>query len=75
MAIDGYRASQARLQQYLGDLKPGDKIRLSIFRTDRLRDIEITLGNNTRQSFSFVPVANPTELQRSLYRGWMKNEL
>ena len=75
VAIDGYRASQARLQQYLGDLKPGDKVRLSIFRTDRLRDIEITLGNNTRQSFSFVPVANPTELQRSLYRGWMKNEL
>ena len=75
VAIDGYRASQARLQQYLGDRKPGDKVKLTIFRTDRLRDMDITLGNNTRQTFSFVPVANPTELQQALYRGWMKNDL
>ena len=75
VAIDGYRASQARLQQYLGDRKPGDKVRLTIFRTDRLRDIELTLGSNTRQAFTFVPVANPTEQQRSLYREWMKNDL
>jgi predicted metalloprotease with PDZ domain len=75
VAIDGYRASQARLQQYLADRKPGDKVRLSIFRTDRLRDIDLTLGNNTRQTFSFAPVASPTEQQRRLYREWMKNDL
>ena len=75
VAIDGYRASQARLQQYLGDRKPGDKVRLTIFRTDRLRDIDFTLGNNTHQTFSFVPVANPTDEQRRLYRDWMKNDL
>ena len=75
VAIDGYRASQARLQQYLNDRKPGDKVRLTVFRFDRLRDIDFTLGSNTRRDYSFASVANPTDLQRRLYRDYMNNEL
>jgi predicted metalloprotease with PDZ domain len=75
VAIDGYRASMARLQQYVGERKPGDKVRLTIFRTDRLRDIEFTLGENLRKDYTIVPVANPTEQQRRLYRDYMNHEL
>jgi predicted metalloprotease with PDZ domain len=75
VAIDGYRASQARLQQYVGERKPGDKVRLTIFRTDRLRDIELTLGENLRRDYSFVPVANPTDQQRRLYHDYMQSDL
>jgi len=75
VAIDGYRASMDRLQQYVGDRKPGDKVRLTIFRTDRLRDIEFTLGENLRKDYAIVPVANPTEQQRRLYRDYMNHEL
>jgi predicted metalloprotease with PDZ domain len=75
VAIDGYRATQARLQQYLGDRKPGDKVRLTVFRTDRLRDFDFTLGNNTRTTYSLVPVPKPTEKQRELYREYTHNDL
>ena len=75
VAIDGYRASMARLQQYVSERKPGDKVRLTIFRTDRLRDIEFTLGENLRKDYTIVPVANPTEQQRRLYRDYMNHEL
>lgn len=75
VAIDGNRASQAFLQSYLGERKPGDKVRLTVFRFDRLRDIDLTLGNNTGPDFSFVPVENPTGLQRQLYQDYMRAEL
>ena len=75
VAIDGYRASLARLQQYVGERKPGDKVRLTIFRTDRLRDLDFTLGENMRRDYSIVPVDKPTDQQRRLYRDYMHNDL
>ena len=75
VAIDGYRATIARLQQYVGERKPGDHVRLTIFRTDRLRDIDLTLGENLRKDFSIAPVDKPTEQQRRLYRDYIKNDL
>jgi predicted metalloprotease with PDZ domain len=75
VAIDGYRATLARLQQYVGDKKPGDHVRLSIFRTDRLHDIDFTLGNNTRRTYSFEPVAKPTDQQRRLYHDYLGGDL
>jgi predicted metalloprotease with PDZ domain len=75
VAIDGYRATLNRLQQYVGERKPGDKVHLTIFRTDRLRDIDFTLGENTRKDYSIVPVASPTAQQKRLYRDYMNDEL
>lgn len=50
IAIDGVRANQTFLGNYLGEKKIGDKVRLTIFRFDELRDIEITLGGRARTS-------------------------
>jgi predicted metalloprotease with PDZ domain len=75
VAIDGYRASNAFLQSYLGERKAGDAVRLTIFRFDKLRDVTFTLGSNTRSTYSIRPVDNPTEEQQRLYRDYMKAEL
>ena len=75
VAFDGYRATMSRLNQYVGERKPGDRVRLTVFRYDRLRDIDFVLGENTRREYSFSPVANPTEQQRRLYSDYMKAEL
>lgn len=75
VAIDGYRASQSFLQNYIAEHKPGDKIRLTLFRFDRLRDIDLTLGNNTRKDYGFSPVGSPTEQQKRLYRGYLDADL
>ena len=75
IAIDGNRVTRDRLQQYIDWHKPGDRVRLTIFRNDRLRDIDFVLGDNTRREYSFSPVANPTEQQRRLYRDYMKSDL
>lgn len=75
VALDGYRASQAFLQSYIGERKPGDKVKLTIFRFDKLIDINFTLGANTRRDYSFVPVAEPTESQQKLYREYLNADL
>ncbi|MDQ3061674.1 MAG: hypothetical protein M3R14_02275, partial [Acidobacteriota bacterium] len=55
--------------------KPGDKIRLTVFRFDELRDIEITLGGRAKPDFKIAAVENPTEEQRRLYQSYMGTEL
>ena len=75
VAIDGNRASQTFLQSYLAERKPGDKVKLTLFRFDRLRDIDFTLGNNERKDYSFVHVDSPTDEQKRLYRGYLNADL
>ncbi len=75
VAIDGNRASQTFLTNYIGDRKPGDKVKMTIFRFDRLRDIEFTLGGNIRKSYSIVPVESPSEAQKTLYQSYLQAEL
>lgn len=75
VAVDGYRASQTFLQTYIGERKPGDKVKLSIFRFDKMRDVEFVLGANTREEFTFKPVASPTDEQKRLYRGYLGFDL
>lgn len=75
VAIDGYRASAQFLQTYLAERKPGETIRLTVFRFDKLRDLPITLGQPTKAEYSFETVANPTEKQKRLYQGYLNAEL
>ena len=75
IAIDGIRATQQFLNSYLAEKKPGDKIKLTVFRFDDLREIEITLGSEAPEQFRFVAVPNPTGEQRRLYQGWLGAEL
>lgn len=75
VAVDGYRASQTFLQSYLSEKKPGDKIMLSVFRFDRLRNVPFTLGSNTRKEYEFAPVAEPTDEQKRLYHDYMNADL
>ena len=75
VAIDGYRASTAFLTSYLTEKKPNDKVKLSIFRFDKLSEITFTLGSNDRREYSFAPVAEPTEMQQKLYRSYFNADL
>ena len=75
VAIDGYRASNAFLTSYLGEKKPGDTVKLTIFRFEKLRDVEFKLGANNRAEFSIRPVAKPTAEQSRLYREYLNAEL
>lgn len=75
LAIDGYRASQNLVQSYIADKKPGEVVKLTIFRFDKLREVSFTLGRNMRMEYSFDKVGEPTELQKKLYHDYLNAEL
>ena len=76
VAVDGNRASQQFLQSYLSaEKKPGDKVDLTVFRFDRLREIPITLGGRAPQSYKITAVDNPTAAQQKLYLGYFGTDL
>ncbi|HZH34330.1 MAG TPA: PDZ domain-containing protein, partial [Pyrinomonadaceae bacterium] len=76
VAIDGLRIpNQAALNARIADKRPGDKVRMTVFRFDTLRDIEITLGGRAPEMYRFVAVENPTNEQKRLYQGWLGAEL
>lgn len=75
VAVDGFRAGQTFLQTYIGEKKPGDKLKFSIFRFDRLREMEVTLGGRVPPNYRIIAVDNPTDQQRQLYRAFLGSEL
>jgi predicted metalloprotease with PDZ domain len=75
VAIDGIRANQTFLGNYIGEKKIGDKVRLTIFRFDELRDIEITLGGRARTAYTIVAADAPTDEQRAIYRTFLGADL
>lgn len=75
VAVDGNRASQSFLTSYLGEKKPGDKVRFTVFRFDTLRDFQVTLGGRGRINYSITPVDNPTDAQKQIYQKYLLSEL
>lgn len=75
VAVDGYRASQSFLQSYVGEKKPNDKIKLTVFRFDKLREITFTLGSDTRKDYDLAPVSEPTDDQKRLYKQYLDADL
>jgi len=75
IAVDGNRATQQFLQSYLADKRPGDKVKLTVFRFEEMRDIEITLGGRAAQDYKIVAAANPTDEQKRLYQSYFGMEL
>ncbi len=67
VAVDGQRANQTFLQGLIAQKKPNDKIKLTIFRFDEMREIEITLGGRIPPSYNIMRMENATEDQKRLY--------
>jgi predicted metalloprotease with PDZ domain len=75
VAVDGMRATLDFLNARLNEHKPGDELRVTVFRNDDLRDLTIKLGARPDNGYRIVPVKNPTPEQSRLYEQWMSAPL
>jgi predicted metalloprotease with PDZ domain len=71
VAVDGYRATLAFLNARVADKRPGERLSLTVFRTDELRTLDIKLGARASAAYRVVPVAAPTEQQKRNYQAWL----
>jgi predicted metalloprotease with PDZ domain len=76
LAMDGFRvANQNDLNARLAEKKPGDKVRMTLFRFDQLRNFDLTLGGRAPEQYRFTVVPNAAPAQKTLYQDWLGAEL
>lgn len=71
IAIDGAKFTVDEFEKRLEDYDPGDKVRLAVFRSGYLRDIDVTLGSKENVTWVFRKVKAPTLVQKRIYEGWL----
>lgn len=71
VALNGYRVRSSDINARVSESKPGEKMSLTIFRDDRLRTVEITLGADPVPSYSVKRIKEPTETQKISYEKWL----
>ncbi len=71
VAVDGGRATLSFLNARLEEKRPGDVLRLSVFRFDELRTFEIKLGARRDGAYRIVPLKEATAAQQKVYQDWL----
>ncbi|RMH86163.1 MAG: M61 family peptidase [Calditrichaeota bacterium] len=74
LAIDGRRTHVHNVEALLRRYKPGDRITVTVFRRERLREFSLELkgGNNRVLMIGFAENLSPEQLQ--VLRGWLAQE-
>ncbi|WP_322511144.1 M61 family metallopeptidase [Chloroflexus sp.] len=71
IAFDGWRVNEERLNQRLLERRPGDTVRLTVFRGDALLEVPVTLAAAPYDMLSLAPVATPTAEQERMRAAWL----
>jgi len=71
VALDGLRVNSTTFNARLEEKRPGDEVRVTVFRLDELRTFTIKLGGRAEENYRIVPLAQQTPEQRRLYDGWL----
>jgi predicted metalloprotease with PDZ domain len=72
LAIDGERVRSGDLQSRVAEYKPGETVKITLFRRDELREFNVTLRLQDVPPYKIVNVEHPTDLQKAIYESWLK---
>ena len=71
LRINGERFRASDLDALLKRLKPGDAVRVSFFRYDALRELELKAAAVADAKWTVARVKSPTDDQRAAYESWL----
>lgn len=74
IALNGQRVRSTEFQDRIAEFKPGDVVKMAIFRDDALREISVTLRQPEVPSYSANKVDQPTPLQKSIYESMLQTK-
>ncbi|MCC7538903.1 MAG: PDZ domain-containing protein, partial [Deltaproteobacteria bacterium] len=75
VAIDGIRVDESRIADRIRTRKPGDQVRLTFFRRERLCETVATLDAAKHDQLAIVPVEGATSEAVALRDRWLAGEL
>ncbi|HMK38709.1 MAG TPA: PDZ domain-containing protein [Bacteroidota bacterium] len=71
VALEGSRIASAGLSERLKDFAPGQSVRLTVFRRDRLRDFTLKLEKPGVPVYRVREIGNMTPAQKSILDSWL----
>ena len=71
VALDGNKVDAPGLISRCEEKKPGDKVKVTVFRRDRLTEIAVTLAAKPADAVYLARIDRPTEEQKAAYRAWL----
>lgn len=71
VALDGFKCDAAGLLARCDEKKPGDGVRVTLFRRDKLLEVPVTLGAKPADAAWLHRVEAPTDAQKAAYKAWL----
>ncbi|MCC6864703.1 MAG: M61 family metallopeptidase [Ignavibacteria bacterium] len=71
IAVDNNRLSYEEAEKFIGELKAGDKVNLTIFRDNILIDFKISREEVKLSNYKLKLINNLTPLQKNIYNSWL----
>ena len=71
VALDGWRVDGAGLLSRCEDKQPGETVRLTVFRRDRLLEVPVAVGQKPLDAVWLARVDKPTDAQKAAWQAWL----
>ena len=71
IALDGARVDKDTFEALVAAKRPGDTVRITVFRFDDVRTFDIRLAGREATPYRIVPLAQTSEQQKRIYQAWL----
>jgi predicted metalloprotease with PDZ domain len=71
IALDGARVDKDTFEALIAAKRPGDTVRITVFRFDDVRKFDIRLAGRIDAPYRIVPLPNAGAEQQRIYRAWL----
>jgi len=71
VALDGNKVDAPTLVTRCEEKRPGDRVKVTVFRRERLTEVPVTLAAKPADAVYLARIERPTEEQKASYRGWL----
>src|SRR5256714_7124372 len=72
IALDGARVNTETFAELIAAKRPGDTVRVSLFRNDDLRTLEIKLGGRVDAPYRILQLPSANDQQKRIYESWLQ---
>ncbi len=74
IALDGARVDNQNFTALLKDRRPGDRVRVSVFRAGRLVHADVTCGKKDNVTLGIVPRRAAGAAEKAVYASWLRHK-
>lgn len=71
VALDGLKCDAAALLSRCEEKKPGEVVKISLFRREKLLELPITLAPKPNDTAYLAKIEDPTDAQKAAYKAWL----